>query len=149
MNPTQQAADMVKTWTEDQKNLWEGWLKNVQGLRTDQGAEVWGKTVQAWEESVKRTLDAQAEGTRNWVESLVAAPGVPKEAAAQSKQGQEMLQHWTTAQKQLWEGWFQIVKQFDPARGAETWATDGQKMVHTWQADMQKVMDNLTNTKSG
>ncbi len=47
MNSTQQAADMVKTWTEDQRNLWESWLKNVQGLRTDQGAEVWAKTVQA------------------------------------------------------------------------------------------------------
>ena len=61
MEWTKQTEDMFKTWTEAQKKMWDEWLRAMQGFSRPQASEAWGKSVEAWEESVKKTLDAQNE----------------------------------------------------------------------------------------
>lgn len=142
---TKQSEEMFKTWTESQTKMWNEWLKAMQGFGKSPSSQVWDKTVEAWDESITKILDAQSDWTRRWIESFTANQGAPKEMVEWAKQGQEMSSRWTETQKQLWTGWFQIVKKLDPTGTGMTginWAGEGQKFVQGWQEAIQKAMDS-------
>lgn len=147
MDWTKQTEDMVKSWTEGQTKMWNDWLKAIQGFGMQgfgkgPSSQVWEKTIEAWDESIKKTLDAQVEWTQHWAESFTTVKGAPKEMTEGAKQGQEMITRWTNTQKQLWASWFAIVKKLDPssAPGVD-WGREGQKLVQGWQEAIQKAMD--------
>ena len=142
MEWTKQTEDMFKTWTEAQTKMWNEWLRAMQGFSRPQASEAWGKSVQAWEESVKKTLDAQDEWTRLWAASFTTVGGTPKETVEWARQGQEMVRRWVETQKQLWEGWFQIAKRLDPSKTGGSWDQEGQKFLQAWQDAVKKGMES-------
>jgi hypothetical protein len=141
MEWTKQTEDLFKTWTDAQTKMWNDWLKAMQGFGRPQASQVWEKTIEAWEESIKRTFDAQKDWSRRWAESFTASKGAPKEMIDWAKQGQDMMTHWTDTQKQLWESWFQIIKRLDPSAPGMNWGGEGQKFVQSWQDAVQKALD--------
>ena len=143
MDWTKQSQEMFKTWTEAQTRMWNDWLRGMQGFGKSQSSQVWDKTVDAWDESVKKVLDSQVEWARRWSES-VTNKGVPKEMTEWAKQGQDMIQRWTETQKQLWASWFQVVKHLDPSSLGVNWGGDGQKFLQNWQEAVQKALDAQT-----
>jgi len=142
MEWTKQTEDMFKTWTEAQTKMWDEWLRAMQGFSRPQASEAWGKSVEAWEESVKKTLDAQNEWTRLWAASFTTVSGTPKEMVEWARQGQEMVRRWVETQKQLWEGWFQIAKRLDPSKVGGSWEQEGQKFLQAWQDAVKKGMES-------
>jgi hypothetical protein len=62
-----QGQDMMKRWTETQRQLWSTWFDIVKKL--DPGA-TWGqdgqKFLNGWNEAVKKAADTQAEWIRLW-----------------------------------------------------------------------------------
>ncbi len=62
-----QGHDMMKRWTETQKQLWTTWFDIVRKL--DPGKN-WGqdgqKFLQGWQDAVKKAADTQAEWARLW-----------------------------------------------------------------------------------
>ena len=68
---------LVKTWAQSQQKLLTDWLDTLRGLGGTPTLELWTKTVDAWQSSVKETLDARAEWTRQWTEALANAKGTP------------------------------------------------------------------------
>jgi hypothetical protein len=139
MEWTKQSENLFKTWTDTQTKMWNDWIKLMQGVGKSQSSQIWEKTVEAWDESIKKTLDAQVEWTQRWAESC---KGAPKEMADWAKQGQDMIQGWTETQKQLWGNWFHIVKKLDPAASGMNWGGgDGQKFLQGWQDAVQKGLD--------
>ncbi len=141
MEWTKQAEETFKSWTGAQKKLWDDWLKAVQGLGKSQPTEVWEKTVESWQESVKNTLDAQIEWTRLWAESLTTAKGTPKEMVEWAQQGQDMIKRWAETQRQVWESWFEVVKKLQPSTLGGNWGLEGQKFFQVWQQAIQKAQD--------
>jgi hypothetical protein len=142
MDWAKQTEEMMNAWTETQKKMWDNWLETVQqGADQSQAAEIWQKTVDTWEKTVKNSLDAQAEWTKAWAESLGTKVDVPEEMTAWANQAQEMAKRWGDTQQQLWQGWFDLVKKADPAKMAEAWGEEGQKAFQTWQESARKVMD--------
>lgn len=142
MDWTKQAQDTIKTWTETQQKMWDGWLKTVgQSAAPTQATEVWQNAVETWEGAVKNTLEAQSEWTRMWVESLTESSNVPKEVTEWAKQAQEMSQRWSDAQQQLWQSWFEIIRKIDPAKMGGAWDKEAQKLFQTWQESTQKLME--------
>ena len=141
MEWTKQAEDMFKTWAETQQKMWDEWLKTMKGFGKSQPTDVWGKSVDALEDALKRTLDAQVEWTRLWASSLTTVSGAPREMAEWARQGQDMVRRWAEAQKQLWDGWFQTVRKLDPAALGGNWDQDGQKFFKAWQEGVQKALD--------
>jgi len=139
---TKQTEEMFKSWTDVQTKMWNDWLKAMQGLGRSPSSQAWEKTVDAWEESIRKTLDSQVEWAQRWAESFTTGKGAPKEMVEGAKQGQEMIGRWTDTQKQLWTRWFQIVKKLDPssAPGGD-WGREGQKLVQGWQDAIQKALD--------
>ena len=136
---TKQTEDLFKTWTEAQTKMWNDWLKAMQGFGKSQSSQVWEKSVDAWDESIKKILDAQADWTERWSESLTASKGTPKEMAEWAKQGQDMIQRWTEIQKMLWTSWFEIIKKLDPSALGGNWG-DGQTFLQGWQQAVQKAL---------
>ena len=132
---------LVKTWAQSQQKLLTDWLDTLRRLGGTPTLELWTKTVDAWQSSVKETLNARAELTRQWTEALANAKGTPEELRELARQGREQLQTWAAAERELWQGWFNIVRHinFRPEPGAGAQA--GRDLVQLWQDSAHKMID--------
>ena len=138
---TKQAEDMAKTWTESQKKMWDNWLGSMSQEKS-QVTDMWAKTVGAWEETVKNTLNAQTDWMHMWAGNLKSLDNVPKEAAEWAAQAEEMAKQWGETQKQLWENWFAMIKKVEPVKMSADWTEEGQKVFKAWQESTQKMMES-------
>ncbi|MCB0154420.1 MAG: hypothetical protein KDF65_06440 [Anaerolineae bacterium] len=142
MDWTKQTEEVVKSWTETQKKMWDSWLKTVQqGPEQFQVANVWQKTMETWEETVKNTMAAQGEWMQMWVDGFEKQKGMPEEATQWVKQAQTMNKQWTDIQQQMWDSWFELVKKADPAKMTESLDSEGKKAFAAWQESAEKVME--------
>ena len=132
---------LMKTWAETQQKLLTDWLDTLRKLGGTPTLELWTKTVDAWQSSVKETVDARAEFTRQLTDTLANAKGTPEELRALAREGREQLQHWTEAERDLWQGWFNAVREinFRPEPGAGAQA--GRDLVQLWQDSAHKMID--------
>jgi len=132
---------MLKTWSETQQKLLTDWLDTLRKLGGPPTLEFWTKTVDAWQSSVKETIDARAEWARQWTETLANAKGTPEELRDLASKGQEQLQQWAEAERDLWQGWFNIARHinFRPEPGAGAQA--GRDLVQLWQESAHKMID--------
>src|SRR6266699_5352400 len=132
---------LLKTWAESQQKLLADWLDALRRLGGTPTMELWTKTMDAWQSSVKETLDARAELTHQWTEALANAKGTPEELRALAREGREQLQHWTEAERDLWQGWFNAVREinFRPEPGAG--AQSGRDLVQLWQDSAHEMID--------
>ena len=140
MEWAKQSEEMLKTWTEAQKKVWDDCMKALQGFGKSPSTEVWGKTVNTWNQTIQKSLDAQVEGARQWVKNFTTAKGTPQETAEWAKQGQEMTTRLMETQKQLWETWFEFVKKLDVSN-MMNWTRDGQKFIQSWQETIQEAFE--------
>ena len=115
MDWTTQSEEMLKSWTEVQKKMWDAWLAGVRETGRPSTVEAWQQAItrvsQSWLQSVGRALDAQVEWTRIWAESL---GGERSETTAWARQFVDSMQRWVDWQKQLWETWFEMARKFGP-----------------------------------
>ncbi len=135
---------MLKTWSETQQKLLTDWLDTLRKLGGTPTLELWTKTVDAWQSSVKETIDARAEWARQWTETLANAKGTPEELRDLTSKGREQLQQWAEAERDLWQGWFNIARHinFRPEPGAGAQA--GRDIVQLWQESAHKMIDAQT-----
>jgi hypothetical protein len=139
MNDKNTEESLMKTWAQSQQKLLTDWLDTLRRLGGTPTLELWAKTVDAWQSSVKETLDARAESTRQLIETLANAKGTPEELRELAHKEREQLQQWTEAERELWQGWFNIVRHinFKPEPGAQS----GRDLVQRWQDSAHKMID--------
>ena len=142
MSESKSSENLIKTWADTQQKLLTNWLDTVRHVSGAPGPELWTKTVEAWQASVKETLDAQAQWTREWTETLANAKGTPEEMRALARQGRDLFQRWTDAERQVWQSWFNIVRDinFRP----ETGVGPQTSMIQLWQESAHKMIDTQT-----
>jgi hypothetical protein len=136
-----QAEEMFKTWTDTQKNMWDEWMKATQSFGKPHATDTWRRTVDAWEESVKKSFHLQMEWTKLWAESFSSVKGTPKELHEWARQGQEVMFRWAETQMQLWTAWFDTVRKLDPTALTGTSEKDSDKMLHMWQQSLKNLLD--------
>jgi hypothetical protein len=141
MSDKDTGESLVKTWAEEQQKLLTSWLDTVRKFGGTPTLELWTKTVDTWQTAVKKTIDAQAQWTHEWTEMLANAKGTPEELRALSQQGQEQLKHWADAERDLWQGWFNVAREinFRPEPGARAQA--GKDLLQLWQESAHKMID--------
>lgn len=144
MSESKSSENLLNTWAEAQQKLLTNWLDTVQRFSGTQSPEIWTRTVEAWQASVKQTLDAQEEWLRQWSESLANTQEVPQELQDLTRQGQQQMQRWIDAQRQLWQNWFNIVKDINLKVEPGTGAQAGSNMLQLWQETAQKMMQTQT-----
>jgi hypothetical protein len=142
MEWTKQSEEMLKTWTDAQKKMWDECMKVMQGFGQSPSTQVWERTVDTWNQTIQQFLDAQVQGARLWTDNVTKAKGTD-EATEWGKQSQDLVTRLTETQKQLWGNWFELVKKLDPSN-MMNWTRDGQKFVQTWQETMQNAFNAQT-----
>jgi len=138
---TQSFEDMMKTWTESQKKMWDSFFETMQGLGKSQSAQVWERTISMGEQAFKNTFKTQSEWIQNWVKEMSAMEGVPAQAQETAKQFQKMYEQWSETQARLWVAWFDMLKKFDPSKGIGAWSETSPSPFQAWQDSTQKVME--------
>ncbi len=132
---------LLKTWAESQQKLLSDWLDALRRLGGTPTMELWTKTMDAWQSSVKETLDARAELTHQWTEALANTKGTPEELRELAREGREQLQNWAEAERELWQGWFKIARDINFRPEPGTGAHVGQEFAQLWQDSAHKMID--------
>ena len=141
-----QTEEIFNAWTKTQKTMWDEWMKTTQSFGTQsfgktQANDSWKRTVDAWEESVKKSLQLQMEWSKIWAESLSDAKGTPKEFQEWARQGHEMMSRWAETQMQLWTAWFDMAKRLDPTSVGGNAEKDSANMLHMWQDNLKNLLN--------
>ena len=146
MSANMPGEQMMKAWAESQRQVLTNWLDMVRssgagGAIPD--ATVWNQTVDSWRTAVMNTLDAQAVWMRTWSDSLTKAPGVPNEMQALIREGQENMERWSDAQRQLWQSWFDLMRETTKggARGKASADQAGETLVDLWTSTTRSLLD--------
>ncbi|NIR29860.1 MAG: hypothetical protein GWN84_11225 [Gammaproteobacteria bacterium] len=134
-----QVQKMMQSWTETQQKMWSNWLQSIEQLGKAPGADLWDKTVDTWQQSVNKTLEAQAEWTEAWAARFGEIEGAPKEVNDWAKEGQAMMRRWNEAQRELWDQWFDVVRKARP-EGALGQKGSGDDIIRAWQDTARKAM---------
>ena len=145
MSNTNANESLLKNWAESQQKLLTDWLNTLRKFGGTPTLELWKTTVDAWQNSVQETLDAQTKWTHQWIEVLSNAKGTPEELQGLVRQGREQLQQWTEAERDLWQRWFDIVREinFKPEVGDRQQA--GNDLLQLWQDNAYKMIDAQAN----
>lgn len=132
---------IMKTWSETQQKLLADWLDTLRKLGGTPTLELWRQTVDTWQNSVKETVDARAEYTRQLTEALGKAQRTPDEFRELAREGREQLQHWTEAERDLWKGWFDVAREINFRPEPGTGAQAGKDLLQLWQESTHKMID--------
>ena len=141
MNDKNTNETIVETWSETQQKLLNDWLDTLRKLGGTPTLELWRQTVDTWQTSVKETVDARADYTRQLTETLAKAKGTPEEFRELAREGREQLQHWTEAERDLWKGWFDVAREINFRPEPGTGAQAGKDLVQLWQESTHKMID--------
>lgn len=135
----------LKTWAESQQKLLADWLNTLRRFGGTPTLELWTKTVDAWQASVKETLDAQAKWVHQWTQVLAEAKGTPQELQTLVSQGREQLQQWAEAEQDLWQSWFNVVREINFKPEATEGQPAGKNLLQLWQDSAHKMIDAQTS----
>lgn len=139
MEWTQQMEEMGKQWTDMQKKLWLNWNEAAkQASTTVQAKAVWQQMLDSWKNALYRMLDMQVESARLWSES-VAAGETPEVTVQWAEQFYQMTKQSSAVQKQMWDGWFQMVEKFDPMQ-MQKMMEMGQQPMNFWKDMTHQAM---------
>jgi hypothetical protein len=103
---TTQMQSGVEQWLKAQREWWEALLRGA-GSGSGGGAEdLQRRTIEAWRQAAQGVVDAQADVLR------AAVREQPRGDAG------ALLQRWTDAQREMWQGWLAVLNQSGGAGGA-------------------------------
>lgn len=145
---TEQMEAVTKQWTDTQRQLWSSWSAAAQqATTTAQTKAAWQQMVDLWKNSVHRMLEMQVDTARLWSESVAESDAL--EGVAQwAEQSYEMTKQWSAMQKQLWDGWFQILEKMEPTHFSNVMGSNpigsskdlnSQPMMKLWSDMMQQA----------
>src|SRR5205807_2073333 len=115
MSESKSSESLINTWAQTQQKLLTNWLDTMQRFSGTASPELWTKTVEAWQASVKQTLDAQEQRLR-----------------------------WIDAERQLWQSWFNIVRDINFKVEPGTGAQAGSNLLQLWQESARKMIETQT-----
>ena len=105
--------DILKTWTDAQKRLWES-LCSAVPLQPPMGVEAWRETylqnLASWEAAVQQSLEQEAAWVEEWVRRVAQEKGTPEMMASWVRQMEEVLQRWIQTQNQWWNEYFALLR---------------------------------------
>jgi hypothetical protein len=140
MDYTKQAEDMIKMWTDAQKRAWDTMLSASKGLGGSQAGEMWEKSMQALEESIKKALEMQAQWTKMWAEQLSSA-NAPEGLREWAGQARDMMKTLADTQARLWSEWIRVVSKLNSAKTGGGWETDVESFMRKWQEVADKALE--------
>jgi hypothetical protein len=157
MNWMEQSLEMMKSWSDMQKKMWDGWMAAATDLGTakDNPMDEWTarwqdtmkKSMDVWEDLVRTVVDAESK----WTTSEAASsfwPGreddVKKMMKVWADQTSAMMKSWTDAQRTLWDSWYGMAS--SAAKSAQSPANEWFERWQTTTRDSMKAWEDLSRT---
>ncbi|MEZ4863117.1 MAG: hypothetical protein R3C14_17490 [Caldilineaceae bacterium] len=141
MDWTQQMEEMSKQWTDVQKKLWLNWQESASKASSNaQVRAAWQQMLDMWKNTLHRMLDMQVESARHWADS-VSSSDVFEGVAQWAEQLHTMTKQSVALQKQMWDGWFQMVEKIDPTEVQGSKDFLNQPVMKLWQEMSQQTMN--------
>jgi hypothetical protein len=141
MDWAQQMEQMSKQWAETQRAFWSTWAGAMPRPESTPDSTQWRQMIDAWRTSVRQMLEMQSEGVRLWAEGVKASSaGAPAEQWA--GQLQQMTNQWIAHQRQMWDGWFQLLENAGPQGAMRANPFDPQSVTRFWQETAQQAMNS-------
>jgi hypothetical protein len=140
MDWSEQYEEMMNTWTETQKKLWEDYSQTVKDLGKSESQKAWERTVELGQQGMKNTFQAQAQAYETLVDNMKTVQGIPEQATENLQQFKEMGERWRESQIQFWDGWFEMLKNFDPSKSTGPWGEMPTSYYQSWQDSINKFM---------
>lgn len=135
-------TDVMQMWTTTQQKVWSTWLETMQGIGRTPTPDLRGKIIATWQQSVRDSLEAQSRWMQAWLENLQRVEGMPETARQWLTRGQQEMEQWHGAQRQLWEHLFDVLKQAEPETSPRTLQQTSEHIFQTWQESMHQMMEN-------
>ena len=142
MNRPTPLTDMMQMWTSMQQKAWSTWLDTMQGIGRTPTPDLRGKIIETWQQSVRYSLDAQAKWMHAWLENLRRVESMPEDARQWLARGQQEMESWHGAQRELWEHLFDVLKQAEPGTSAHALQRSSDQVFQTWQKSVHQMMEN-------
>ena len=124
---TKQTEELVNTFSNAQKKLWDGWFKAVESATKESPIKSLEderlRILDTWQTSVKQGLETQAECLRAWADGVGVAPGADEWA----KQSQEVMTRWAATQEEFLDSCFDAARKVDTSGVDAAWQTQGKK----------------------
>ncbi|MFN8457510.1 MAG: hypothetical protein U0401_23100 [Anaerolineae bacterium] len=111
MDYVKQNLEVVNQWADVQLKTWTGWFEAVQKADKFDPALIWNKTLDASQESVHKTLEAQEVGSQMFFKEVVAVKGLPREVVALTEKLQTLTEQWFDLETQAYDNYFATLKQ--------------------------------------
>ena len=136
---TQQMEEVTKQWTEVQTQLWSSWGEAAQKASSQaQAKAVWQQMIDQWKNLVHRMLEMQVETARLWSEN-VSDSDMFEGMTQWSTHSYQMTKQWSMMQKQLWDGWFQMLEKMDPTMMPDVKDLNNQPFMKLWNDMTQQA----------
>lgn len=151
MNWNQQMEEMMRSWTDMQRRMWDNWLNSVKQFsgQLPEGAgdlqSEYRKHLEAWEASVDQALEAQNDWALKWSEQMSTDQQAPDAVAQWNGQLQEMMKGWTDSQQQLWTAWFESMRTMAPGQEVGQWGQESRQVMEAWQQAAERAQETLAN----
>lgn len=113
MNAVNRYVDISKKWFDFQLKTGQEWFETVKGLNEFDPNLFWSKSVEAYQQSIQGSLDAEVAGARIWFEDVVPVKDLPQPVVDIVNQMRGATDKVTEAQQTLADNWFKLLKQVD------------------------------------
>ena len=143
---------MMESWVDTQQQMIDQWLDTVEQYGDQGSSTFWDQTLSVWESSVKRTMEAQNATLNSWMSQMQEMEGMPDDAVEQVEEGKAIVKQWTDTQNELWDKWFEMMHQMDPASYESGWPDMMKQAVSTWRdySDrMRELSEEMTDMEAG
>jgi len=137
-----QSEAMMQNWAGSQMKLLDGYISNMKTTPTYPGMELYTKTLEMWEESVKHMMSAESSWMDGWIKEIKdeAHDYAEKDMDTWVSDLQDASNQWSDMQKEMWESWFDLMKHFEFGEFGDKLTDDGQSTFTSWQEGMEKLM---------
>lgn len=167
MDWMEQSLEMMKSWTETQRKMWEGWMSTAGELGGQQNPMTdwmtqWQKTAEqslnAWEDLGRKMVEQQGQyasseaGRAGW-------PGADSEEMKRmteswTEQTLAMMKAWTDAQRKLWNDWFGAVSDAAKTQGVggdwfKRWEESARASMDAWEELSRKTAETQVSWMGG
>jgi len=145
MSWSDEMEQAVDAWVTAQRKLWDSVAESIQTAGAQQVATWWAaegrRSVELWQASVHRALDAQAEWTRIWADAITQSPTTPEFFAEQVLRIQRLTAKWTEAQRDLYMRSVAQVKEQDALSVVGAFEKAADDAVRVWQEAVEQAAE--------
>ncbi|HKJ94543.1 MAG TPA: hypothetical protein VKA32_02810 [Gammaproteobacteria bacterium] len=142
MNWQTQMEQMISSWTDTQRRMWDQWMEAVRGVApgAEQVQAQYHQQLDAWEKAVREALERQQEWVQNLQGGMMDEQAGRKAAEQWMQQVQENMSRWTEAQSELWNS---LLKSMGESGGNMPWARGTEDVVKAWQDAASKAQATM------